>query len=1725
MRDDREYIAFDQYQRYRTIERLIDVCRQKTPQRIYRILELGSFENKLLRLFLPNDEITFTDVTLTDKMRADGEFQEADGTDLHFPDGSYDFVVSADVFEHVPKEKRESFLRESYRVAKESVFMCFPIGEKRVEAAEERINAYFRSLSGDDFIWLKEHRENGLPEPDEVAGMVGAITPHFFSFTHGDLLLWEKMWYCRFDACFVPGINDFLEKIDNYYNTQLYANDYSEDCYRVFYVLSHESVDELLRQVRHERENVRQNDLYGLNMLLDVCHGIGPVREYSDACQKLGQDTSCDTQIFVDTGAGFNEEQSQHIYHPYNGTFDLTVPIEPGTERVRVDPSDRSCIVIFKKCCAVTERGIQDITFESDGHYLENAVIFSSDDPQLIISHLPEGTRELRVTLGVCNAMPEVQELYLRQMNLAQTEREQFSERLRAQRESLSETARTELEAERERMERGFQIELEEQEKQFQVRLEERDRGFQAERTLERTGYNVEREQLKSIFMQEREQLRCAFQVEREQMRSAFQVERDQAQNAENIRRSELESRYREDLDAQGRAFQAEHDEIKRVYDEEHTRLTDAHKADLAALEEAFEEERTRSKSAFDAERKQIDDAHELELRRLEKAFQIERGKLVNAVRLDMTEFENKIESERHQEILDFQGEREQLKKAFRRETRQMKSSFNRDQKQLKSVFLEERSRMQSDFQAEQGQIRELLQNELKSQVRENGVLRAQAEELIHANENLRSELEYYKTNYNTAINQLEEHKQLLTGSQTELESIRNSYNAETCQREELQRQLTESRTQIESAQFSCKSETARREELSLQVVDLQRQVEVYRQAYDIISSSEFWRITKPFRVILDVMKKIIERIKNGGLSSEDGQTGIQSGQRWNEQYSYLRFFIEHKDDARFAPEDIPAQRTAVFSENIKFSIVTPLYNTSPQFLCEMIQSVMDQTYGNWELCLADGSDRKHRDVRKICEKFVRLDSRVKYCKLEKNLGISGNTNAALNIADGDYIGLLDHDDVLHPSALYEVMTTICEKGADFVYTDESTFHVRPNNVFRLHFKPDYAPDTLRACNYICHFTVFKHSLLDTVGLFRSECDGSQDYDMVLRLTEKASRIEHIPKILYHWRAHEKSVAEDIEAKPYVINAAHKAISDHLTRVGLKGEVLDTVIPSMYRVHYEIIGNPLVSIMIPNKDHLTDLKKCVDSILQKTTYSHYEIIIIENNSNTKEIFEYYKKIQKKRRQIRVVKWRGEFNYAAINNFGVKYSKGDFILCLNNDTEVISPDWIQEMLMFAQREDVGAVGAKLYYPDETIQHAGVILGVGGVAGHSHKGFARQEYGYIGRLIYAQNLSAVTAACIMIRRSVWDQVRGFDEVFKVALNDVDLCMRIRQAGYLIVWTPFAELYHYESKSRGLENTPEKRVRFEGERELFKERWKAELEAGDPYYNPNLTLDKEDFSFKYIDNCIRREEEGTLEYISEQVSVDQDIESNSECLYSFDERSTEEDAWCIRGWAIAFNKPCDDQKIFISLTNNQETQIYTAIKFNRQDVADYFHDERYLSCGYFGAIPIAKLQNGTYEVGIIIQSESRFYMLSEGPTWYITVNGRKINQYSQYRWCSEETFIGQEDTDASCQCAIDGENVVDGALQITGWAFIPELKSAAQRVVVQLTGEEGERYCFSTRSTSRNDVGHAFNNALYNESGFEAIILAEKLKAGNYTYCIYIVNEGRVSHSLPFGPVRIG
>ncbi len=631
---------------------------------------------------------------------------------------------------------------------------------------------------------------------------------------------------------------------------------------------------------------------------------------------------------------------------------------------------------------------------------------------------------------------------------------------------------------------------------------------------------------------------------------------------------------------------------------------------------------------------------------------------------------------------------------------------------------------------------------------------------------------------------------------------------------------------------------------LANRVAQLEDQVDDLQFKLDRIKNNPVWKASAPARKCMHFVIRQKDRLKNCGSLS-----GVIQKMRYK---AWEKKAMTHYGTASFpTQEERERQERAVFERMPKISILVPLWNTPQDFLQEMIGSVQKQTYANWELCLADGSDGAHAYVGEYCRKLAEKDPRIVYQKLAKNEGISGNTNQCYKLATGEFIGLFDHDDILHPCALYEYVKAINEQDADFVYCDEATFKSPDiDRMITMHFKPDYAIDNLRANNYICHFSVFARDLLEGTELFRTQFDGSQDHDMILRLTDNAKKVVHVPKLLYYWRAHAGSVAGNIEAKPYVVEAARGAVADHLRRHGFSHFTITSTraFETIFKISYEIVGEPKISIVIPNKDHAEDLRRCIKSIVEKSTWENYEIIVVENNSETKEIFSYYEEL-KNNPQIKIVTYEGAFNYSKINNLGVSQATGDYVLLLNNDTQVITVNWMEELLMYAQRQDVGAVGGKLYYGDKTIQHAGVVIGLGAhrTAGHVHYRQKRENLGYMGRLCYAQDMTAVTGACLMVKKKLYEAAGGLDEGFAVSLNDVDFCLKLRRMGYLNVFTPFAELYHFESVSRGLDDQGEKAARYNEESARFREKWRAELEAGDPYFNPNFSLDKSDFSLR--------------------------------------------------------------------------------------------------------------------------------------------------------------------------------------------------------------------------------------------------------------------------------------
>ena len=587
------------------------------------------------------------------------------------------------------------------------------------------------------------------------------------------------------------------------------------------------------------------------------------------------------------------------------------------------------------------------------------------------------------------------------------------------------------------------------------------------------------------------------------------------------------------------------------------------------------------------------------------------------------------------------------------------------------------------------------------------------------------------------------------------------------------------------------------------------------------------------------------------------------------------KIWMEHNNPKE---EDLEKQRTTKFNYEPKISVVVPMYNTDEKFFQDLIESLNNQTYANWELCLADGSPKKNENLEKYYEK----NKKIKYNFLGKNEGISENTNEAIKMATGDYVGFLDHDDILSEEALFQVVKVINQDlKTDFIYTDEDKIDENYER-FEPYFKPDYSPETLECNNYITHFVVVKKEIIEKIGKLNSEFNGAQDFDFVLRATKVANKIKHISKVLYHWRVHKNSTAYIADTKNYAFEAGKKVIEADLKREEKSATVeFGQEVPGIYKIKYEVIGNPKVSILIPNKDNIKLLKKCITSILKFTTYENYEINIIENNSEKKETFKYYEELVKNSK-IKILNFNkhtifdingekslenktlnkgleknnieknienietkenelqkvSEFNYSALINFGVKNVDGEFVLQLNNDTKLITKDWLELFIGYAQNSEIGAVGARLYYEDKTIQHAGIIVGVSGIAGNALVNLPYGKHAYFGREAATRNVLAVTGACLFARRSLYYEVGFMDEKeFKVAFNDVDFCLKLYENGYRNVYNPYIELIHYESKSRGYEISEEKEERFEKEANNFKRKWSKYIKY-DPYYNKNLS-----------------------------------------------------------------------------------------------------------------------------------------------------------------------------------------------------------------------------------------------------------------------------------------------
>lgn len=594
--------------------------------------------------------------------------------------------------------------------------------------------------------------------------------------------------------------------------------------------------------------------------------------------------------------------------------------------------------------------------------------------------------------------------------------------------------------------------------------------------------------------------------------------------------------------------------------------------------------------------------------------------------------------------------------------------------------------------------------------------------------------------------------------------------------------------------------------------------------------------------------------IKAWQIFREGGIHGLRLKLFANEVTGNYDEWVRRYDTLTSADCRAIVQEIEQFTVMPKISIIVPTYNTPQGYLKSCLDSVVNQLYPNWEICIADDNSSQSHVVETIEQyrrrEYLAKDERIKLVCRKENGHISAATNSALELATGDYIAFLDHDDEITPDALYQVVRAINENpNLGFIYSDEDKktgFGMR----FNPYFKPDFNKELFLAQNYLCHFAVYRSDYVKQVGGLRLGLEGAQDWDLALRVTEllRPEQIVHIPHILYHWRAIEGSTAQSSSFKEYALNAGRKAIEEHLQRLQIAAQVDVRPELSHCRVRYNVVGTPSVTLVIPTKDNLGMLKRCVSSILNKTRYSNFKILIINNRSVEPKTIEYFESF-KNHKQVFVVKDPHPFNYSRINNFAVsQLCDSDFVGLLNNDLEILTPGWLEEMIGIAQQPGVGAVGARLWYPGNHLQHGGVVLGIGGVAGHAHKGLCKGDPGYFNRISLIGEFSAVTAACLVVKRSTYMEVGGLNEnELAVAFNDVDFCLRLRERGLRNIFTPFAECYHFESASRGYENTPSKFNRFEKEVAYMKKRWQSIL-GHDPYYNPNLTLLREDFSLAF-------------------------------------------------------------------------------------------------------------------------------------------------------------------------------------------------------------------------------------------------------------------------------------
>lgn len=679
-----------------------------------------------------------------------------------------------------------------------------------------------------------------------------------------------------------------------------------------------------------------------------------------------------------------------------------------------------------------------------------------------------------------------------------------------------------------------------------------------------------------------------------------------------------------------------------------------------------------------------------------------------------------------------------------------------------------------------------------------------------------------------------------------QIEVLEGDLNAVRSERDLLGEALQKSHlTNIRTEVGLWKSDLSRKQLLDrlvqaeAHIMRMQPLLRIMRDRIGHMELSKFWRIRNQF---FNFKKRVgVDAV--GAMPEFAVPVDIAEYARTEDPY----FLWVQENELR--KSDIERARDAALALSYRplISVIMPTYNPPELYLREAIDSVITQVYENWELCIADDASTAPH-VRAILEEYRDLDDRIKVVFRPENGHIAHASNSALALASGEFIALFDHDDLLTPDALYENARLLNQhRDADMIYSDEDKvdeFGRRSDP----YFKPDWAPDSFLSRNYVSHLGVYRRSLVSEVGGFRPGFEGSQDYDLVLRIVERTHRIHHIPRVLYHWRIHALSVASGVGVKNYAYDSAMNAIAEAMHRRGEPGRVeMLKDDPGNYIARYDLKQDWKVSIIIPTRDHADDLERCLASIFAKSTYRNIEVVVLDNGSvehATAVCFAKWQALEPNR--CKVVPHNVPFNYSEINNYAVRQSTGDIVLLLNNDTEIIAPQWIEAMLEQAQRPSIGCVGAKLLYEDGTIQHAGVVMRIGGVAGHSHRFYDRDAPGYYHIIKTVNNYTAVTAACLMIRREVWDQVGGLDEELAVAFNDVDFCLRVRKAGYFNVYVPHAELYHYESKSRGFDDTPVKIARGLKEQAFMQKRWNVSS-VDDPFYSPHLTLTSEDYAIR--------------------------------------------------------------------------------------------------------------------------------------------------------------------------------------------------------------------------------------------------------------------------------------